>query len=276
MFWVVTRQKLEFGLCIFLLLCACMTAVWDGGSIQQEVTAASSTGVREIPIYSVETEEKRVALTFDAADGAEDVDAILGILAAHDTKATFFLCGCWVRNHPKEAAKIVNAKHEIGNHGDMHLDPVKISTESLTDEIKNQALEIQKRFGITQSLYRPAYGSYNTEVVRTAKKLGYEVVQWSVDSLDWKNYGVEEVQKQILSHTQLRNGAILLFHIDTESTAKALDGILTELEDQGYEIGTVSDLILEAPYEIDPTGRQFKGSSAGSSAACKGSISGGE
>ena len=276
MFWIITRQKLELSLCIFLLLCACVTAVFDGGNMQHELMPVHSTGIREIPIYSVETKEKRLALSFDAADGATDVDALLGILASHNTKATFFLCGCWIRNHPEEAKKILNAGHEIGNHGDMHLDPVKLSKEELMTEIKKQEEEIQKRFGITQTLYRPAYGSYNTEVVRTAKDLGYEVIQWSVDSLDWKNYGADEIQSRILNHSMLNNGAILLFHVDSKYTATALDGILTELRRRGYEMGTVSDLILKEPYEIDHSGRQFKGSSTESSAASKGEISGGE
>ena len=276
MFWIITRQKLELSLCIFLLLCACVTAVFDGGNMQHELMSVHSTGIREIPIYSVETKEKRLALSFDAADGATDVDALLGILASHNMKATFFLCGCWIRNHPREAEKILNAGHEIGNHGDMHLDPVKLSKEELMTEIKKQEEEIQKRFGITQTLYRPAYGSYNTEVVRTAKDLGYEVIQWSVDSLDWKNYGADEIQSRILNHSMLNNGAILLFHVDSKYTATALDGILTELRRRGYEMGTVSDLILKEPYEIDHSGRQFKGSSTESSAASKGEISGGE
>ena len=275
MFWIITRQKLELSLCILLLLCACITAVIDGRGMQQGIAAISS-GVREIPIYCVDSDKKRIALSFDAADGATDVDAVLGILASHNTKATFFLCGCWIRNHPREAEKIWNAGHEIGNHGDMHLDPVKLSKDELVGEIKNQAEEINKRFGFTQTLYRPAYGSYNTEVIRTAKELGYEVIQWSVDSLDWKNYGVEEIQSRILGHSQMNSGAILLFHVDAKYTAQALDGLLLELERQGYEIGTVSDLILKEPYEIDHTGRQFKGSSFESSAANKGDRLGGE
>ena len=276
MFWVITRQKLELSFCIFLLLCACVTAVVDGGNMQQKVSAASSTGVREIPIYCVETKEKKIALSFDAADGAEDLDALLGILSSHEVKATFFICGCWIRNHPQDVAKILNAGHEIGNHGDMHLDPVKLSKEDLIAEIKNQEEEIQKRFGINQTLYRPAYGSYNTEVVRIAKNLGYEVIQWSVDSLDWKNYGVEKIQSQILGHPELDDGAILLFHVDTKYTALALDGILTELEKRGYEMCIISELILKEPYEIDHNGRQFKGSSVTSSAADNGEMSGGE
>lgn len=255
---VITKRGMAMGLCIVLLLVACMTAVLDGGQAKSMETA--STGVRELPIYSVETQEKRVALTFDAAAGASDTDALLGILAAHHVKATFFLCGCWIRNHPEETKKIYNAGHEIGNHGDQHLDPVNLNQEELKKEIEDQSAQLQKLLGIRPSLYRPAYGSYNNEVIQTARSLGYEAVQWSVDSLDWKDYGVNEIQKKVLEHKELKNGAILLFHNDTQYTAQALDGILTELENRGYVIGCASDLIYQAPYEIDHTGRQFQAS----------------
>lgn len=257
MFWMITKTKVELSLCVILLLSACISAVWDGNLANIE---SVSTGVRELPIYSVKTDEMRVAITFDAAAGANDTDALLGVLAAHNVKATFFVCGCWLRNHPSDAKKILNAGHEMGNHGDRHLDAVKLSKKELIKDIEDQRAEMQKLLGIQPSLYRPAYGSYNTEVVRTARSLGYEVVQWSVDSLDWKEYGTEEVQRRVLEHPQLAKGAIILFHNDTAYTAMALDDILTGLESQGYVIGCVSDLILEEPYEIDHNGCQFKGS----------------
>lgn len=266
MFWNVTGQKLEFCLCIILLLAACMSAVWEG---ELNKIQPVSTGVRELPIYCVKTEEKRIAITFDAAAGAWDTDVLLGILAAHNVRATFFVCGCWIRNHPDDARKIFNAGHEIGNHGDQHLDPVLLSKDVLITEIENQSAEVQKLLGIKPILYRPAYGSYNTEVIRTARELGYEAIQWSVDSLDWKEYGAEEIKQRILNHTQLTNGAILLFHNDTAYTALALDEILTGLEEKGYVIGTVSDLILDQPYEIDHNGCQYRGEEVTSSATDK-------
>lgn len=259
MFWVITKRALAMGLCGCMLLCACVIAVLDGsGEGWNSIQQAASTGVRELPVYSVETEEKLVALTFDAAAGASDTDALLGILAAHNVKATFFLCGCWIRNHPEETRKIWNAGHEIGNHGDQHLDPVNLSRQELEQEIEGQAAELQKLLGVRPSLYRPAYGSYNNEVIRTARDMGYEAVQWSVDSLDWKEYGVENILEQVLQNQELKNGAILLFHNDAQYTVQALDDVLTGLEQQGYRIGCVSDLIYPAPYEIDHTGRQFQ------------------
>ena len=254
MFWVVTRQKLELCLCVVLLMIACITAVIDGGSMQQEI-APASTGVREIPIYSVATDERRVALTFDAAAGASDTDALLGILAAHDIKATFFLCGCWVRNHPNETRKIMNAGHEIGNHGDEHLDPVKLSKQELIAEIENQSQEIQRLLGIQETLYRPALGSYNTEVIRTAKELGFDVIQWSVDSLDWKNLPCAEIVERVAK--RVKPGSIILFHNGAKNTPEALPQVIEKLQAEGYRFVKASELIHKENYTIDHNGKQI-------------------
>lgn len=261
MFWVITKKTLALGSCTVLLLIACLSTAFGGGV--PDTLPAASTGMRELPIYSVETGEKKVAISFNAASGASDTDALLGILAAHQVKATFFLCGCWIRNHPEEARKLYNAGHEIGNHGDQHLDPIKLTLEDLRKEIGDQAEELQKQLGITPVLYRPASGSYNNEVVRTARNMGYEVVQWSVDSLDWKEESVEAIIENVLENEGLENGAILMFHNDTAYTAQALDSILTGLEQRGYRICCVSDLIYPPPYELDHRGRQFSVSAGG-------------
>ena len=263
MFWVVTKRTLALGGCLILILAICIVEGITGWPLAgPESQAVSSSGVRELPIYSVETEERKIAITFDAAAGASDTDALLGILAAHQVKATFFLCGCWIRNHPEETKKIYNAGHEIGNHGDQHLDPAKLEREELLQEMEGQKQEMQKLLGITPTLYRPAYGSYTTEVIRAARASGYEAVQWSVDSLDWQDRSAEEIIDTVLNHRDLKNGAILLFHNDTAYTAQALDTLLTALEKEGYQMVCVSDLIWKEPYEIDHTGRQFQVSKA--------------
>lgn len=225
---------------------------------QYEARAAAATE-KLLPVYSVERPDKKIALTFDAAAGAADTDALLGILAVHQAKATFFLCGCWMRNHPEETIRLYGAGHEIGNHGDAHLDPVGLSREKLTEEIEGAAAQMQALLGVRPTLYRPAYGSYNNQVVSTARDMGYKVIQWSVDSLDWKELGLREMQERVLNHKDLGPGAILLFHNDTKYTAQALDQILTELEQRGYEMVTVSELLLEEPTYLDHTGRQWPG-----------------
>ncbi len=215
---------------------------------------------RELPIYSVENTQNQIAISFDAAAGASDTNALLGILNAHNVKATFFLCGCWIRNHPQETLQLYNAGHEIANHGDNHLDPVSLSAGALEKEIEGCSAEIRKITGESPTLYRPASGSYNNQVIRTARALGYEAVQWSVDSLDWQDQGIQAIQERVLNHKALKSGAILLFHNDTKYTATALDELLTDLENKGYSMVTVSELLLEEPFYVDSNGVQRAGS----------------
>lgn len=255
MFFVIERKDLWRGGAS--ILGVCLLTVVLISLFRSPALRAASAGEKILPIYSVERTDKKIAITFDAASGASDTDALLGILAMHDVKATFFLCGCWMRNHPEETIRLYGEGHEIGNHGNNHLDPVKLSPEEIKKEIEGASDELQSLTGIRPVLYRPAYGSYNNEVIRTARSLGYEAVQWSVDSLDWKEKGVAPLQEQVLNHPNLGSGAILLFHNDTKYTAQALDALLTKLEEQGYEMVTVSELLLKGEYDLDHTGRQF-------------------
>ena len=84
-------------------------------------------------------------------------------------------------------------------------------------------------------------------------------IQWSVDSLDWKNYGVEDIVNRVLNHKELRSGAIILMHNGAKYTAQALEALISGLEEKGYEIVPVSRLIYQENYQIDQEGRQFPG-----------------
>ena len=95
-------------------------------------------------------------------------------------------------------------------------------------------------------------------MVRTAQECGYYPIQWSVDSLDWKDYGVQSIIDTVSNHKDLKNGAIILCHNGAKYTAQALEQLLTGLEEQGYQIVPVSELIYKEDYHMDVTGRQIK------------------
>ena len=227
--------------------------------IDKEIQSAAAE-TRELPIYSVETQEPRIALTFDIATGTEDLAQILNVLEQHQVKATFFLLGSWIRHWPQEVKMLYEAGHELANHGNHHVDYTELGLEECKREIVGAQEEIRALTGYTTVLFRPPYGSYNNTVIQAAKEGGYAPIQWSVDSLDWKEYGKEEMIERVLHHAQLGNGAILLFHNNTKYTAASLDAILTGLEEQGYRIGTVSDLIWPEGGWIDSQGRQHPAS----------------
>lgn len=78
-----------------------------------------------------------------------------------------------------------------------------------------------------------------------------------VDSLDWKEYGVESEINQVLNHKHLSNGSIILFHNDAKYTPDALGAIIKGLKDKGYEIVPISELIIKDNYTINTEGRQI-------------------
>lgn len=107
-------------------------------------------------------------------------------------------------------------------------------------------------------LFRPPYGDYNNSLIRSAEECGYYSIQWSVDSLDWKDYGNDSIINTVIQNKELKNGAIILCHNGAKYTADALDTLLTDLEEKGYTIVPVSELIYTENYHMDVTGRQIK------------------
>lgn len=106
-------------------------------------------------------------------------------------------------------------------------------------------------------LFRPPYGAYDNDVIKTAYAMHYYPIQWSVDSLDWKNYGVDSIITTVCNHKALAPGAIILCHNGAKYTADALDTMLTSLEEQGYTIVPISKLIIKKNYHMDATGKQI-------------------
>ncbi len=210
---------------------------------------------RELPIYNVETKEKNVAITFDASWGAENTQKILDILDKYDAKATFFLVGIWVDDYPDMVKQISAAGHEIGNHSSTHPHMNSLSEAEIEKELSTTSEKIKKLTGKDVRLFRPPYGEYNNRVVVTARSLGYQVIQWDVDSLDWKDLSADVMAQRILP--KAKEGSIILFHNDGKYTPEVLPTILGELKSRGYKFVRVSDLIYKDNYYIDHKGTQI-------------------
>jgi len=210
-----------------------------------------------LPIYSVETPEKVVAITFDAAWGAEDTDILIEILAEYDCRATFFICGYWVTKYPYAEKKFHEAGHDIANHGDKHAHVASLNFQQNVEEIAAAHTRVLGLLGIEMDLYRPPYGEYNNTVLEAAKSLNYHTIQWDVDSLDWKRPTPEAMTERVINHKSLQNGSILLFHNDIPETPIALRKILAELKNKGYGFVSVSELIHRGEYKLDHAGRQI-------------------
>lgn len=223
---------------------------------QKAAAILSAEGQRELPIYCVDTDEKKIAISFDAAWGADDTDELLCILKENNVKATFFLCGYWVEKYPEEVKKIAEEGHDLGNHSATHPHMSQLSSSQIAEELQKCHNAVKELTGIEMELFRPPFGEYNNTVIQTARANNYHVIQWDIDSLDWKEQGVQTEINQVLSHKHLSNGSIILFHNDAKYTPEALDTIIKGLKEKGYEIVPVSQLIYYENYTMDHEGRQ--------------------
>ncbi|MFI3231067.1 MAG: polysaccharide deacetylase family protein [bacterium] len=224
----------------------------------QAVSSQAEKSSKNLPIYCVNTDENKVGISFDAAWGADDTEELLTILANNDVKATFFLCGYWVDDYPDEVKRIFEEGHEIGNHSDTHPHGSQISLEQNKQEISAVHEKVKELLDYEMSLYRPPFGEYNDTVLQAASELNYHTIQWDIDSLDWKEYGVEHEVNQVLNHSHLGNGSIMLFHNDAEYTPDSLDTILKGLKEKGFEVVPIGELIHTENYYMDHEGRQHK------------------
>lgn len=141
---------------------------------------------KNLPIYCVNTDEKKVSISFDAAWGADDTEELLKILRDNDVKATFFLCGYWVDDYPEEVKRIHEEGHEIANHSDTHPHGSQLSLEKNKEEILKVHEKIKNLLGVEMDLYRPPFGEYNDTVLQAAKEVGYHTIQWDIDTNETK------------------------------------------------------------------------------------------
>ena len=222
------------------------------------IRVSNSVNGRELPIYCVETKEPKIALTFDAAWGNEDTQKILEVLKKHDVRVTFFMTGGWVENYPDDVKAILAAGHDLGNHSENHKNMSQLSDAEKKEELMKVHDKVRTLTGYEMFLFRPPYGDYDNAVVNVAKDCGYYTIQWDVDSLDWKDYGVDSVIKTVTEHKHLGNGSIILCHNGAKYTAQALDTLITKLKEKGYTFVPVSELIYRDGYHMNVEGRQIK------------------
>ena len=211
---------------------------------------------RKLPIYSVDTKEKKIAISFDASWGEDRTDDILKILDNYNAKATFFIVGAWIDQYPDKLKNMYERGHEIGNHSNRHPIMTTISKERMIEEIAVTDAKIMSITGQGTTLFRCPSGEYNNLVIETVEATNHYCIQWDVDSIDWKEQGAEIEYNRIVKKTKA--GSILLFHNDAKYTPENLPKILEHLKAEGYEFVKVSELIYKNNYYINEAGKQIK------------------
>lgn len=214
-----------------------------------------SANTKELPIYSVERKDKKIAISFDAAYGDEYTIDILDTLDKYKVKTTFFLVKFWVENFPNRVEEIYKRGHEIGNHSATHPNMSQLSPEKIAEELNSTGETIEKITKEKPILFRPPYGDYNDTVITEAKKNGYYTIQWDVDSIDWKELGTDSVVDRVTRN--VKPGSIVLFHNNAKYVKEYLPLVLERLIEDGYEIVPISELIHKKDFQIDNTGKQI-------------------
>jgi peptidoglycan-N-acetylglucosamine deacetylase len=238
-----------------LALCLCLAAVsvlYAGGLKDESVTVLSHK--RQLPVYSVARQDKVVSISFDAAWGGTQTIPILDILDKYNVKTTFFLVGFWVDKYPELVKEIAARGHEIGNHSQSHPHMSQLSEANIKEELRIMSDKVERITGVRPTLFRPPYGDYSDKVVLISRAEGYEVIQWSIDSLDWKNRGASDINKQCTASVQ--NGDIVLFHNDAQYILQALPTVIEHYQKLGYTIIPISQILLGGETVIDVQGKQ--------------------
>lgn len=241
-FVVVNAQKIRQLFFVATAVLLSLTVIWVEKENLSVFAPPSPTAV-----YSVPTDRKVIALTFDISWGDKRAMPILDILAQKEVKdATFFLSSPWSKSHPDIVKRIVDAGYEVGSHGHKHDNYSTYSDEEIRRQISTAHGILTELTGKPPKLIRMPNGDFDKRVLQVADDLGYRVVQWDTDSLDWKNPGTNTIVQRVL--TGAHPGDIVLLHASDSclQTHEALPIIIDELRARGYEFASVSQLLGQA------------------------------
>ena len=252
MYFALLNKK-KFFKVLALVLCGVIatTALYTSGAY----AVFYGGNLRKLPIYYVKTEEKKIAISFDCAWGVDYTDKLLEIMKEEDVKCTFFAVEFWSKKYPEYLNKIAQSGHEIGTHSATHPYMSKLDKSAIIKELTTSKEIIEKTTGQKVELFRPPYGDYDDLLLDTATELGLYTIQWSVDSLDWKDLSASEIKSRVAGRVQ--NGSIVLFHNQGLHTHEALAGIIRELKAKGFTFVPIGELIYRQNYTMGADGAQI-------------------
>lgn len=210
------------------------------------------TSNRFVPIYKVDTEKNVVSITVDGAWGSNKTEELLKIFDKYNIKITFFFAGIWLEKNQDLVNKILDSGHKIENHSYSHRHLIELKEEEIIKEIEKTDKLIKKITGESPLFFRPPYGEYNNTLIKHARTNGYQVIQWSIDTHDWMNPGIDYIVDRISNN--IDSGDILLFHNNAENIVKIMDIIIPKIQKQ-YNIIPLNNLIIKDEYQI----RSFDG-----------------
>ena len=250
-FFVLKAKHIRYF--VIVAICLILLAISVDGANSAQVFFGYA--IKKTPIYCVSTTEKKVAISFDAAWGADKTQAIMECLKEYNANATFFLVGFWADKYT-DLVKEIDAKgFEIGTHSNTHPDFTTLSKEQMESELDLSIDIIKNITGKEVNLFRPPYGAYNNTLIDVCQQKNIYPIQWDVDSLDWKGNSAQDIASRVLGG--VKNGSIILCHNNADNIVSALPMILSKLQQDNYTICSVGELIIKDNYTIDRSGKQI-------------------
>ncbi len=196
------------------------------------------------PIYRGNEQKPRVSLMINVYWGEEFLPDMLDVLDEFGVKCTFFIGGCWAEKNPALLEEIAVRGHELGNHGYFHIDHKSASYAKNKEEILVTERLIEAVTGKKTNLFAPPSGAFSADTLTAADHLGYRIIMWSRDTIDWRDKDPDLVLTRCTR--DIKNGELILMH-PTEHTLKALPAVLASLKEQGFSAVTVSENLEESP-----------------------------
>ena len=196
-----------------------------------------------------------IALTFDDGPKAEYGNRIMDALESVNGRGTFFMVGNLVAKYPDEVKRMVSDGHEVANHSYNHDSKLsKKDAATIRSNFDQANAAIQQVSGVMPSLIRLPGGNISDNV-RAAVSL--PMIHWSLDTKDWKTRNASSIIQTVLS--QVKDGDIILMHEIYDSTASAVEQLVPQLTQQGYQLVTVSELIQLRNASVQGgNGQQYK------------------
>lgn len=194
------------------------------------------------PIYKGHPDKPMVTFIINVAWGNEYLSDMLATLKRHNVSVSFFLEGNWVKKNPDLAKMIVSSGHEVGNHSYSHPDMKQLTAGRAREQMVKTNEIIEAATGEKCIWFAPPSGSFRDETIKVADELNMMTVMWTVDTVDWKKPSPDVLINRVMS--KIDNGSMVLMH-PTESTAKSLDRLITQIKQKDLNIGTVSELMSE-------------------------------
>jgi peptidoglycan/xylan/chitin deacetylase (PgdA/CDA1 family) len=184
-----------------------------------------------------------IALTFDAGADVGTTPQLLDVLRDRGVRSTFFIAGAYADRYPGVIARMADEGHELANHSYSHPDFRNLSEAQMRTEIRRGTASIETASGVrVVPLWRPPFGSRNSQILRLVAEEGFRSVFWTFDSGDW----IVGATVSGITSTDLSRavpGAVVVHHVSPSATAQAMPTIIDELRRRGYELVTVSELI---------------------------------